>query len=64
MSNKQMRRRRENGDARPFSDPSMIRPDRIEAAPESIHHTLDVQFNRIAVMQAAIALLRSKARAS
>lgn len=36
------------------------RLERIEAALESIHKTLDVQFQRIAAIQAEIDLLRAK----
>ena len=53
-----------DGDARAFSDPSKSRLERVEAAPESIQQTLDVQFKRIAAMQAEIDLLRAKRRSS
>jgi hypothetical protein len=47
-----------------FRDQSMSRLDRIEATIESIQQSLDVQFNRIAAMQAEIELLRAKRRSS
>ena len=51
-----------DGDARALSDPSMSRVDRLEAAIEAIQQTLDVQFKRIAAMQAEIDLMRAKRR--
>jgi hypothetical protein len=42
----------------------MSRLDRIEAALESVQQTLDVQFKRMAAMQAEIDLLRAKRRSS
>jgi hypothetical protein len=53
-----------DGDARAFSAPSGSRLERIEAAIEAIQHTLDVQFKRIAAMQAEIDLLRAKQRST
>ena len=53
-----------DGDARAFSDPSKSRRERVEAALESIQQTLDVQFKRMAAMQAEIDLLRAKQRSS
>ena len=44
--------------------PSTNRLDRMEAALESIQQTLDVQFKRLAAMQAEIDLLRPKRRSS
>lgn len=53
-----------NGDARKFSDPSKSRLERVEAALETIQQTLDVQFKRMAAMQAEIDLLRAKRRSA
>ncbi len=67
MPQKQTRTREQgdgDGDARPLSDPSMSRLDRIEAALQSVQQTLDVQFKRMAAMQAEIDLLRAKRRSS
>jgi hypothetical protein len=67
MPQKQARTREQgdgDGDARPLSDPSMSRLDRIEAALQSVQQTLDVQFKRMAAMQAEIDLLRAKRRSS
>jgi hypothetical protein len=51
-----------DGDARAIGDPSKSRLERVEAALESIQQTLDVQFSRMAAMQAEIDLLRAKRR--
>ena len=65
MPQKQTRRTRQqgdgNGDARAFRGPSSRR-DRLEAAIEAIQQTLDIQFKRIAAMQAEIDLMRAKRR--
>jgi hypothetical protein len=53
-----------DGHARAFSDSSKSRMERLEAAIESIQQTLDVQFKRMAAMQAEIDLLRAKRRSS
>jgi hypothetical protein len=53
-----------DGDPRASSDPSKSRLERVEAALESIQQTLDVQFKRMAAMQAEIDLLRAKRRSS
>jgi hypothetical protein len=49
---------------REISDPSKSRLERVEAALEAIQQTLDVQFKRMAAMQAEIDLLRAKRRSS
>jgi len=66
MPQKQTRGTREHGDgdARAFGDRSMSRIDRLEAAIEAIQQTLDVQFKRIAALQAEIDLMRVKRRSS
>jgi hypothetical protein len=67
MPQKQTRTRQQedgDGDAKAFSAPSGSRLERIDAAIETIQHTLDVQFKRIAAMQAEIDLLRAKRRSS
>ena len=66
MPQKQTRPRQRDGDgdARAFSDPSGSRLDRIEAAIEAIQQTLEVQFKRIAAIQAELDLLQAKRRSS
>ncbi len=56
----------QNGDGHgvAFLSPVLNRRDRIEAALQSIHHTLDVQFKRMAAMQVEIDLLKGKHRSS
>ena len=53
-----------DGDARAFRDPLKSRLERVEAALEAIQHTLDVQLQRMANMQAEIDLLKAKRRSS
>jgi len=47
-----------------FLGPVLERRHGLEAALQSIHHTLDLQFKRMAAMQADIDLLEGKQRSS
>jgi hypothetical protein len=65
MPQKQTRTRPQgDGHATASTDHSLSHLERIDAALESIHQTLDVQFKRIAAMQAEIDLLRARQRSS
>lgn len=57
------RRRSRNGESpRPNSAPHLDRLASLEAAVTSIHQTLDVQFKRMAAMQAELDHLAAKNR--
>jgi hypothetical protein len=64
MPQKGVSPRSHGGDGAVPGAPSTNRLDRMEAALESIQETLDVQFMRLAAMQAEIDLLRAKRRSS
>ena len=57
-------RQHSDGDGAVHIDPSMSRLDRIEAALELVQQTLDVQFRRMADMQAELDLMKAKRRRS
>jgi len=61
---KETPQRRANGDRRAPTEPLLSRQARLEAAIESIQQTLDVQFKRMAALQAEVDLLKAKQRAS